>query len=417
MIGHNSRCNQTVFRSNPDHGYTKISNSMAQDSRLSYDTRGLLVELLSRPDDWEITVASIVKKGGAGRDKVYRMFKELHDLGYADVEQDRHGSGKFDRQRYRVTDDPSLLIERAAREIDAVLPFPEKPETVVPFPEKPEAVKRAKMAETSRFAPLTEKPETDGPLTGSPLTGLPLTDNPQQTNKKKELINKKEPPIVPQTGDVSALNNETWGSTPWRVAAGVTVAVGMAFGATPDPAFASADSGPAYVQQNLFAADVERAAHVNANDRMLTELATLTAGADRVPFRYNVPWSTVSTVHEAREAATEGGPLKKKKEKTAPGEYTHDFEEFWKIYPRREGKGLAFKSWQKLTIERKRIAYVALRKQLLVLNERASDSQGNFCPLPATWINQCRFDDDVGGDAVIKRPAYSNNGSYAGKTI
>jgi hypothetical protein len=180
---------QTIFRSDPEHGYTKLSNAMLQDSRLSYDTRGLLAELLSRPDDWEITVISIVKRGGAGRDKVYRMFKELHGLGYAKVDQDRNDGGKFEKQRYWVTDDPQFMIAQTARELDKLIPLPENTETVVPFPKNPESVKRARMAENSQYSPLPEKPETAEPLTAQPLTGLPLTANPTHTNKR-ELLKK-----------------------------------------------------------------------------------------------------------------------------------------------------------------------------------------------------------------------------------
>lgn len=80
--------------------------------------------------------------------------------------------------------------------------------------------------------------------------------------------------------------------------------------------------------------------------------------------------------------------------KIAPETYSNDFEEFWKIYPRREGKAKASDSWERLTKPQKRKAYVSLKKQLSVLVERLSDKRGNFCPLPATWLNQGRFDDE-----------------------
>src|SRR6185503_6857557 len=85
-----------------------------------------------------------------------------------------------------------------------------------------------------------------------------------------------------------------------------------------------------------------------------------------------------------------------KRERVAiPEEYPKDFDEFWKLYPRREGKAAAFISWQRLTMPQKRKAYVALKSQIAALIQRAGDMRGNFCPLPATWINQGRFDDDL----------------------
>jgi hypothetical protein len=105
-----------------DHGHTKISNAMLQDSRLSYDARGLLGDLLSRSDGHEITVSSIIKRGGVGRDKVYRMLKELSDLGYAVAEQDRNSIGQFDRQQYRITDSPTALLDSVGFDVDSACP-------------------------------------------------------------------------------------------------------------------------------------------------------------------------------------------------------------------------------------------------------------------------------------------------------
>jgi hypothetical protein len=90
-------------------------------------------------------------------------------------------------------------------------------------------------------------------------------------------------------------------------------------------------------------------------------------------------------------------PTKPKRERrrgAVPETYSQDFEEFWKIYPRREGKGEAFKSWSRLTMNQRRKAWVACKNQLAILTARMREQGGNFCPLPATWINQGRFDDE-----------------------
>jgi hypothetical protein len=80
-----------------------------------------------------------------------------------------------------------------------------------------------------------------------------------------------------------------------------------------------------------------------------------------------------------------------------PDEYPKDFQEFWKVYPRRVGKAAAFKAWQRLKLDQKRRAYVALKRQLSDLLAMLNDQRGNFCPHPATWINQGRFDDEAPG--------------------
>lgn len=229
-----------------------------------------------------------------------------------------------------------------------------------------------------------------------------LTNNIVQPEKKSGCLSTEVVDDLP-------LVNDQLGFSTWKVAAGI-MAIGVAFGANQLPASAitigaEPGVGREYAKQ------------------MPVEPATLPVGATSTSVRYDLAWNVATAATEAPEATTDGKPLKKKKEKTASAEYTHDFEEFWKIYPRREGKGLAFKSWQKLTIERKRIAYGALKKQLKVLIDRMSDPRGNFCPLPATWINQCRFDDDADQMELAKKTQqqqkndYSFSGEYTGMRL
>ncbi len=184
MIGHNSF--QSIIRSNPDTGFTKISNAFLQDKRISYETRGLIAELLSRPDDWEITVQSIVKSGPAGRDKVYRMLKEAEKFGNMGVRRDRRDDGTLLKQRYVVSDDPRLVA--AALELYRMEtgdePLPENPEVVIPFPGKPEVARNGLKQSTSW------KAGSGQPLPGKPDTAKPLPENP--THTKERLLQRKE---------------------------------------------------------------------------------------------------------------------------------------------------------------------------------------------------------------------------------
>jgi hypothetical protein len=99
-------------------------------------------------------------------------------------------------------------------------------------------------------------------------------------------------------------------------------------------------------------------------------------------------------------------PKKKKKD-----EYSEQFELWWKLYPRKEGKGAASKAFEKLTLNQKRQAWKALRLTSDDLASKMNDTRGNFCPQPATWLNQNRFDDTpcgTGGPAgnpiLLKKP-------------
>jgi uncharacterized protein YdaU (DUF1376 family) len=91
-----------------------------------------------------------------------------------------------------------------------------------------------------------------------------------------------------------------------------------------------------------------------------------------------------------------GGDLGDTAPKPARPAYSTSFEEFWKLYPHRKGKGAASKSWEKLSYSEKRRVYLVLRAHLPALESKMNDpSGGNYCPMPATWLNEKRYDDEV----------------------
>lgn len=122
----------------PKSGFYILAHSIAEDNRLSWEARGVLVFLLVKPDDWQVSVAHLVKQGHAGRDKVYGILQELIDAGYATREQAR-GAGKFGDTAYIIHELPLTDFQEAV-------------------------------------SPLTENTET------APLPGLPLTDSPDTAN-------------------------------------------------------------------------------------------------------------------------------------------------------------------------------------------------------------------------------------------
>jgi hypothetical protein len=307
-IGHNSagrtRC---IFRAHGERAYTKLKNSFLQDRRISDETRGLIARLLSLPDDWEVTVQSIIASGKAGRDKVYRMLKEAEEFGYVRPEErTRADDGTLGRQLYLVSDDPEALIEKAALELYAM-------EVAYPRTGNPEV---DEVVAEQGVPPRTAKPDVAKPRLAQPEEAEPRLENPTYKRNIEDKIN-----IYPK----DLLSDEQ-------------------------------------------------------------------ARSDPLPVK------------------------SKKPKKTAPDQYPHDFEEFWKVYPRREAKAEACEAWERLNISQKRKAYVALKAQIPVLEAKRRDVRGNFCPHPATWIRQGRFDDDPTEVKVRQEPNY-RNGHYTGKTL
>ena len=97
---------------------------------------------------------------------------------------------------------------------------------------------------------------------------------------------------------------------------------------------------------------------------------------------------------------------KRRSAKTPPESYSDDFEAFWRLYPRKKGKGEASVSWERLSMVQKRKAYLSMKAQLPEMGRIIAEKGPNFCPMPATWINQGRFDDEVEAEHTpkIRRP-------------
>lgn len=76
------------------------------------------------------------------------------------------------------------------------------------------------------------------------------------------------------------------------------------------------------------------------------------------------------------------------------------FDQFWKMYPRKVGKGAAEKMWGRI----KEISFVFPQILKAVEDQKRSTQwrkdQGAYIPYPATWLNQKRWLDEVDGEPV-----------------
>ena len=71
-----------IIRVKKDARYFAASNEPFNDKRLSWEARGLMGYLLSKPDNWEVRTMDVIKQGPAGEYKVRRMLAELRLCGY-----------------------------------------------------------------------------------------------------------------------------------------------------------------------------------------------------------------------------------------------------------------------------------------------------------------------------------------------
>lgn len=64
-----------------DSHFTQITNELLQNEELSYEAKGLLCELLSRPRNWKVVKEQLYRET-TGEKKLNRIFKELRFKGY-----------------------------------------------------------------------------------------------------------------------------------------------------------------------------------------------------------------------------------------------------------------------------------------------------------------------------------------------
>lgn len=75
-------------------------------------------------------------------------------------------------------------------------------------------------------------------------------------------------------------------------------------------------------------------------------------------------------------------------------EFPPGFETFWKVYPRRQGKGEAAKAFARLRIEEPLLSVIVQAVEEHAASEQWRKDGGKFIPMPATWLNGHRWLDE-----------------------
>ncbi|MER7847497.1 hypothetical protein ABTZ03_26550 [Kitasatospora sp. NPDC096077] len=96
-----------IHRSAHARSFIVLPNGLLQDRRLSYTARGLLADLLSRPNGWREDGRHMADSSPQGRGAVRRALKELKDAGYYRVDTVRLPDGTL-RSEAHVFDTPQL---------------------------------------------------------------------------------------------------------------------------------------------------------------------------------------------------------------------------------------------------------------------------------------------------------------------
>ncbi|WP_078653670.1 hypothetical protein [Streptomyces novaecaesareae] len=105
-----------IHRTEHVRNFTVLPNGMLQCRRLSYTARGLLADLLSRPDGRREDGRQMADTSPQGRGAIRKALKELTDAGYYRVEKIRRPDGTI-RSETHVYDTPQLTPPGATRPV------------------------------------------------------------------------------------------------------------------------------------------------------------------------------------------------------------------------------------------------------------------------------------------------------------
>lgn len=95
----------------PKTNFTTFHNDVICDPNLSWEASGMLLYLLSKPDNWTVSHNHLVNYRDAGHSKVRRILKEIEDAGYLVRERVRNERGVFVAGRSVLYDNPRPRVE------------------------------------------------------------------------------------------------------------------------------------------------------------------------------------------------------------------------------------------------------------------------------------------------------------------
>ena len=99
-----------IFRVYKESGnFVTVNKDFIHDPNLSWKAKGILLYLLSRPDDWQIYETELKKHACDGRDSLRTGIKELEKVGYIQRKRIRDDKGHFREYEYRVFEQPNHI--------------------------------------------------------------------------------------------------------------------------------------------------------------------------------------------------------------------------------------------------------------------------------------------------------------------
>jgi len=94
-----------ILRNKSQQGFTIVDNYALKDKRLSLKATGLLIKMLSLPDDYEFSEAGLAAIVKDGITSIRSAIKELEEMGYLVRTRNRDENGAFTDCDWEIVED------------------------------------------------------------------------------------------------------------------------------------------------------------------------------------------------------------------------------------------------------------------------------------------------------------------------
>ena len=119
----------SVFRVDKRRDFTVIANHVFKDHTLSAKAKGILVEMLSLPENWDYTLKGLTTLFSDGIDSIRQGIRELEEHGYVVRERKRDARGRLGGMEYVIYETPHLV-----EKCEPVSAFPDKEKPTAEIP-------------------------------------------------------------------------------------------------------------------------------------------------------------------------------------------------------------------------------------------------------------------------------------------
>lgn len=173
-----------ILRNKTREQFTVVNSAILKDKTLSLKERGMLVTLLSLPDNWNFSFEGMCSLFPDGRDSVRAGLNSLEKRGFIRHYRERDEKGHLKKTVWEVYETPQMPVNTTDSE-DVEEDIDESRMLDCPDTENPD------MENPTLDNPTLDNPTLDNPMLDNPILGKPVLDKPRLGNPPQFNINDK----------------------------------------------------------------------------------------------------------------------------------------------------------------------------------------------------------------------------------